>query len=159
MDVLAECYRTHAPMVRAYLRRMVAPQDLDDLTQVVFTEVWRSRRRFDPARNLESWILTIAHRRAVDHLRIRRLTTVSLDAVADPAGHDGRDDGEDLANRDLVGRALEQLPDAQRQAIELAYWDELSQREIAERLHVPLGTIKARTARGLHRLHTLLAAS
>ncbi|MFE3448961.1 RNA polymerase sigma factor [Nonomuraea sp. NPDC059194] len=159
MDILADCYRTHAPLVRSYLRRLIPPQDLDDVTQVVFTEVWRCRDRFDPARSLEAWVLAIAHRRAVDHLRVRRLATVSLDSVADPPGHDGRRDSDDLADRDLLGRAMAELPAVQRQAIELAYWGELSQREIAERLRVPIGTVKARTARGLHRLHTLLAAA
>ncbi|MEV4897603.1 sigma-70 family RNA polymerase sigma factor, partial [Nonomuraea sp. NPDC055795] len=116
-------------------------------------------KRYDPDRSLETWLLSIAHRRAVDHLRVRRLSTVSLDVVADPPGQDGRADIERLADRDRVRQALAVLPDPQREAIELAYYGELSQREIAERLHVPLGTVKARTARGLHRLHTLLAAA
>lgn len=155
MEQLAECYRTHAALVRSYLRRLVPPQDIDDVTQVVFTEAWRSRERYDAARSLEAWLLGIAHKRAVDFLRARRPATVSLEAVPDPAVSDG--DG--LADRDELNRALAELPDAQRQAIELAYYGDLSQREIAERLQVPLGTVKARTARGLHRLHTLLAAA
>lgn len=159
MEALAECYRTHASLVRSYLRRLVPAQDIDDVTQVVFTEVWRSRHRYDPARSLETWVLCIAHKRAVDHLRGRRPPTVPLEVVGDPEGPDGRAVGDDLADRDLVHRALAELPDPQRQAIELAYYGELSQREIAERLRVPLGTVKARTARGLHRLSTLLAAA
>ncbi|MFI6599415.1 RNA polymerase sigma factor [Nonomuraea sp. NPDC050536] len=159
MDALAECYRTHAPLVRSYLRRLIPVQELDDVTQVVFAEVWRCRHRFDPARSLETWMLAIAHRRAVDHLRSRRPATVPLDSIAELPGHDGRLDGEALATRDVVGRALAELPAAQREAIELAYWGEFSQREIAERLGLPLGTVKARTARGLHRLHTLLGAA
>lgn len=159
MDAPADCYRTHASLVRSYLRRLVPPQDVDDVTQVVFTEVWRCRNRYDPARSLEAWLLGIAHKRAVDHLRARRPPTVPLEAVGDPAGHDGRADGEDLAERDRIRRALAELPAPQRQAIELAYYADLSQREIAERLRLPLGTVKARTARGLHRLCTLLTAA
>ncbi|MET9336990.1 MULTISPECIES: RNA polymerase sigma factor [unclassified Nonomuraea] len=159
MEALAECYRTHASLVRCYLRRLVPAQDIDDVTQVVFTEVWRSRHRYDPARSLTTWVLGIAHKRAVDHLRARRVPTVSLEAVGEPEGSDGRADGDSLADRDLVRRALAELPAPQREAIELAYYGDLSQREIAERLRVPLGTVKARTARGLHRLSTLLAAA
>ncbi|MEV0389332.1 sigma-70 family RNA polymerase sigma factor [Nonomuraea sp. NPDC050643] len=158
MEALAECYRTHAWLIRSYLRRLIPPQDVDDVTQVVFAEVWRSRERYDPSRSLEAWLLGIARKRAIDHLRSRPPTSVPLDAVSEPVGHDGRDDGESLADRDRLRRALAELPGPQRQAIELAYYGDLSQREIAEHLDVPLGTIKARTARGLHRLQTLLAA-
>ncbi|MCT9934342.1 sigma-70 family RNA polymerase sigma factor [Planotetraspora sp. A-T 1434] len=156
---LGECYHAHAPAVRSYLRRLVPQEDVDDVLQVVFTEVWRSRSRFDPARSLPAWLLGIAHNRAVDHLRARRPQTVPLEAVADPAGPDGRIDGDELAHRDEVRRALEELPDVQRQAIELAYYGDLTQRQIADRLRVPIGTVKARTARGLHRLATLLPAA
>ncbi|MBB5083994.1 RNA polymerase sigma factor [Nonomuraea endophytica] len=159
MEAIDECFRTHASLVRSYLRRLIPWQEVDDVAQVVFAEVWRSRARYDPDRSLETWLLSIAHRRAVDHLRVRRLSTVSLDVVADPPGQDGRVDSERLADRDRVRRALAVLPDPQREAIELAYYGDLSQREIAERLRVPLGTVKARTARGLHRLQTILAAA
>ncbi|WP_424535566.1 RNA polymerase sigma factor [Sphaerisporangium viridialbum] len=153
---LGDCYREHAPLVRSYLRRLVPAQDVEDVLQVVFTEVWRCRHRFDPARSLPAWVVGIARKRAVDHLRARAPYTVPLDAVGDPPGRDGRADGDDLADRDRLHRALAKLPAPQRQAIELAYYGDLTQREIAERLQVPLGTIKARTTRGLHRLSSLL---
>ncbi|WP_405085790.1 RNA polymerase sigma factor [Microbispora sp. NBC_01389] len=156
---LGECYRQHSPAVRSYLRKLVPPQDVEDVLQVVFTEVWRFRHRFDPGRSLAAWLFGIAHNRAVDHLRARTPTTVPLEAVPDPAGHDGRRDGDELADRDRVLRALAALPQVQRQAIELAYYGDLTQREIAEHLRVPLGTVKARTARGLHRLSALLEAA
>ncbi|MFF3443419.1 DUF1722 domain-containing protein [Streptosporangium sp. NPDC002721] len=153
---LVECFRAHGPLIRSYLRRFVRPQDVEDLQQIVFAEVWRSRHRFDPARSLPAWMLGIAHKRAVDQLRVRTPQTVPLDVIADPAGADGRADGDGLAERDQVQRALAELPEPQRQAIELAYYGDLTQREIAEKLSVPLGTIKARTARGLRRLSGIL---
>ena len=156
---LVECLRAHGPLIRSYLRRFVRPQDVEDLQQIVFAEVWRSRHRFDPARSLPAWMLGIAHKRAVDQLRTRTLQTVPLDMIADPAGADGRTDGDGLAERDQVQRALAKLPEPQRQAIELAYYGDLTQREISERLSVPLGTIKARTARGLRRLSGLLGTA
>ncbi|MFF5211275.1 RNA polymerase sigma factor [Streptosporangium sp. NPDC000396] len=153
---LAECFHAHGSLVRSYLRRFVPSQEVEDLQQIVFAEVWRSRHRFDPARSLPAWLLGIARNRAVDHLRTRAPQTVSLDLVADPAGTDGRAHGDGMAERDQVMRALAELPAPQRQAIELAYYGELTQREIAERLSVPLGTVKARTARGLRRLSNIL---
>lgn len=153
---LAECFHAHGSLIRSYLRRFVPPQEIEDLQQVVFAEVWRSRHRFDPARSLPAWLIGIAHNRAVDHLRARTPQTVPLDVMADPAGADGRTHGDGLAERDQVQRALAELPAPQRQAIELAYYGELTQREIAEKLSVPLGTVKARTARGLRRLSDIL---
>ncbi|GGO61105.1 RNA polymerase sigma factor [Nonomuraea cavernae] len=155
-DQVSEIYRTHAPSVRTYLRRFVPSQDVDDMLQVVFTEAWRSRDRYDPGRSPRAWLLGIAHKRAVDHLRRRRPHTVPLDDAAEPAGDDGRTGATTLAERDRLHRALAELPVAQREAIVLAYYAGLSQREIAERLSIPLGTVKARTSRGLHRLATLL---
>jgi RNA polymerase sigma factor (sigma-70 family) len=153
---LGDCYHRYAPMVRSYLHRLVPAQDVEDVLQIVFTEVWRSRHRFDPGRSLPAWLIGIARNRAVDHLRSRTPHTVPLESVADPPGQDGRAIGDDLADRDRLSRALAELPAPQRQAIELAYYGDLTQREIAERLQVPLGTIKARTTRGLHRLSALL---
>ncbi|MFG1948129.1 RNA polymerase sigma factor [Nonomuraea sp. NPDC048826] len=157
-DALGACYRAHGPAVRSYLRRFVPAQDVEDLVQVVFADVWRSRARYDPARSQAAWVFAIAHRRAVDHLRSRRPATVPLEEAGDPPGG-GRSPVDDLADRDRLARALAELSDAQRQAIELAYFGDLSQREIADRLRVPLGTVKARTSRGLRKLSTLLAAS
>ncbi|MFC6082169.1 RNA polymerase sigma factor [Sphaerisporangium aureirubrum] len=155
-EALAECYRTYAGLVTRYLRKLIPPQDIEDVRQVVFSEVWRSAHRYDPTRSLEAWLLGIARKRAIDHLRVRTLTTVPLDTVTEPPDTDGRDTAETLGHRDQIRRALAVLPAPQREAIELAYYADLTQREIAARLHVPLGTIKARTSRGLHRLSTIL---
>ncbi|MEU9886622.1 sigma-70 family RNA polymerase sigma factor [Sphaerisporangium sp. NPDC051011] len=157
-DALEECFRSHSSLVTGYLRRLVPAQDVEDLRQVVFSEVWRSRHRYDPERSLEAWILGITRKRAIDHLRVRTLTTVPLDSVGEAVGGDGRDTADALGRRDQVQRALAVLPGPQREAIELAYYGDLTQREIAERLDIPLGTVKARTARGLHRLSTVLSA-
>ncbi|MEO3809628.1 sigma-70 family RNA polymerase sigma factor [Sphaerisporangium sp. B11E5] len=158
-DALAECYRTHAALVSGYLRKLIPPQDIEDVRQIVFSEVWRSAHRYDPTRSLEAWLLGITRKRAIDHLRTRTLTTVPLDAVTDPTDTDGRDTAETLSRRDQLTRALAVLPAPQRQAIELAYYADLTQREIAAHLNVPLGTVKARTSRGLHRLSALLTRS
>ncbi|MER6580177.1 sigma-70 family RNA polymerase sigma factor [Nonomuraea sp. NPDC001023] len=157
-EALGECYRTHAASVRAYLRRFVPAQEVEDLLQVVFADVWRSRGRYDPGRSQAAWVFAIAHRRAVDHLRVRRLLTVPLQEAGDLPGR-ARPAPDALGDRDQIDRALAELSDAQRQAIELAYFADLTQREIADHLRVPIGTVKARISRGLHRLSDLLAGT
>ncbi len=155
-DAFDDCYAELGPLLRRYLRGRVPDADIDDVVQVVFVEVWRFRARFDPSRSLEAWVLTIARRRAIDHLRAQHRDTVPLEDASSMAGPDGRDIASQIDRSRDMQVALARLPDLQREAIEMAYYADLTQREIAERLDVPLGTIKARTARGLRRLGALI---
>lgn len=157
-DAFDDCYAELGPILRRYLRGRVPDPDIDDVVQVVFVELWRFRSRFDPARSLEAWVLTIARRRAIDHLRSRRRDTAPLGDASSMAGPDGRDIASQVERSRDMRVALARLPDLQREAIEMAYYADLTQREIAERLDVPLGTIKARTARGLRRLGALIVS-
>src|SRR5882757_9213410 len=157
-DAFDDCYAELGPILRRYLRGRVPDPDIDDVVQVVFVELWRFRSRFDPARSLEAWVLTIARRRAIDHLRSRRRDTAPLEDALSMAGPDGRDIASQVERSRDMRVALARLPDLQREAIEMAYYADLTQREIAERLDVPLGTIKARTARGLRRLGALIVS-
>ena len=156
---MADCYAALGPLLRSYLRRWVPADDVDDVAQVVFVDVWRTRARFDPARSLEAWALSIARRRAVDYLRRRPRPAAPLGEVAEPNGEDGREIAARLADAAEVRGALSALPWPQREAIGLAYYGGLSQREIAERLQVPIGTIKARTARGLREVRRMLTSA
>ena len=156
---MTDCYAALGPLLRSYLRRWVPAGDVDDVVQVVFLDVWRTRARYDPARSLEAWALSIARRRAVDYLRRRPRPMASLRGVAEPPGEDGRELASRFADAAEVRGALSALPWPQRQAIGLAYYGDLSQREIAERLQVPIGTIKARTARGLREVRRLLTSA
>lgn len=151
---LTAAYTRLAPAVRRYVRRTVPQAAVDDVTQLVFLEVWRCRERFDPAQSLEGWVLGIARRRAVDVLR--RETRHTGRAVPYSATAGSWDNTAAVGTAQDVRRALSRLPEAQREAITLAHFGQLTQREIAERLHIPLGTVKARTARGLRRLGELL---
>ena len=153
---LQEAYTLLAPTVLAYLRRLVPPADTEDVLQLTFTDVWRSRERYDPGRPLVAWVLGIARLRALDLLRTRR-AVAGLDDVPEPVGPVLDDDLADrFARADLVRRALEELPREQRQVLLLAYFDDLTQTQIADWLDVPLGTVKARSSRGLRRLAQLL---
>ncbi|HLY33561.1 MAG TPA: sigma-70 family RNA polymerase sigma factor [Jatrophihabitantaceae bacterium] len=155
-EALEECYRVLGPLLVAYLGRYVPQPDIEDVLQRVFYEVWRVRDRFDPNLPLRAWVLGIARKRAIDHLRKRRDVVVPLDALRDISGEDGRDVAERMAWADEVRDALSRLPAPQREVIVMAYFDGCTQSEIATALDVPLGTVKTRTSRGLQRLAGLL---
>jgi RNA polymerase sigma factor (sigma-70 family) len=155
----SDCYARLRPVLRKYLRHLVPADDVEDVVQASFIDLWRTRARYDPARSLEAWALLIARRRAIDYLRSRPLPAVPFGDLTEPPGEDGRDYVARLADAAELRGALSALPQPQREAIELAYYGELSQREIADRLRVPVGTIKARTARGLRRVRQTLTAA
>ena len=133
----------------------------EDAVQEGFLAVWRSAATFRAERaKASTWIVTLVHRRAVDLVRReerRRTEPLDLEQrdAPDPVGS-----AEDEAwlgfERERVQRLLRMLPDAQREALELAYYGGYSQAELAERLGVPLGTIKCRMFAGLTRLRELL---
>jgi RNA polymerase sigma factor (sigma-70 family) len=156
---IRECYAALGPMVLGYLRRFVPRDEAEDVLQRVFYEVWKNRDRYDPARSLEAWVLGIARKRAIDQLRRRHHSIVPIDELRDVAGEDGRELTDRYARANEVHGALERLPTSQREVLALAYFADLTQTQIAERLGVPLGTVKARTFRGLRRLADILAAT
>jgi RNA polymerase sigma factor (sigma-70 family) len=153
---LEDAYRTLGPLVMSYLGRYVPQPDVEDVLQRVFYEVWRVHDRYDPDRSLRAWVLGIARKRAIDHLRKRRDVVVPLDAMRQITGEDGREIADRLVWADELRGALGMLPHLQREVIEMAYFDGYTQREIAAALVIPLGTVKTRTARGLQRLAGLL---
>lgn len=155
-QALEDAYRTLGPVVMAYIGRYVPRPDVEDVLQRVFYEVWQVRQRYDPNQSLRAWVLDIARKRAIDHLRKRRDVVVPLDAMRDIVGDDGRTVAEQLVWADEVRGALQLLPDMQREVIELAYFGGYTQSEIAAALDIPLGTVKTRTARALQRLAGLL---
>jgi RNA polymerase sigma factor (sigma-70 family) len=156
---VGEVYVALGSTVRCYLQGLVGRDDADDVLQRVFYEVWRHNGRYDPSRSLPAWVLGIARKRAIDHLRRRRTIAVALDNLADVAGEDGRELAERHARCDEVRNALNHLPDGQREVLVLAYFGGFTQAEIATHLGVPLGTVKARSFRGLRRLAELLSCS
>ncbi len=149
---LEECYREYGPLVRNFLRRFVGVDEADDLLQQVFLEFWRAHRRLDPSHSPAALLLAIARRRAIDHLRRRRHVVVDVESVRDLVGDHGDEVIDRLVWSSEVRQALALLSPDQRECLELAYLGGLSQREVADRLGIPLGTVKARTARALRRL-------
>jgi RNA polymerase sigma factor (sigma-70 family) len=160
-SALAELYdRFGRPAYGLALRILRDEVLAEDAVQEAFLALWRTAPRFVPERGKAStWILTLVHRRAVD--LVRREERRRAD-VLDPASEAG--DGAPAVDeeawlrlqRERVQGALRQLPDQQREAIELAYYGGFTQSELAERLGQPLGTIKSRMFLGLGRLRELL---
>jgi RNA polymerase sigma factor (sigma-70 family) len=154
---LEEYYEELGPLVLAYLRRRVPPQDAEDVLQQVFLDLWRSRSSYDPARPMVPWVLGIAHKRSVDHLRRQARSDVQAVAhVTDSAKQDAAQFADLFADAELVRDALGALPEEQREALVLGYFADLTQTQIAKRLGVPLGTVKARSYRGLRKLAAAL---
>jgi len=156
-DAFRDCYERLGPAVLAYVQRFVPRDEAEDVRQQVFLEVWRSRARFDPDRRLEPWVLAIAKRRAIDHLRRRSRTPSQPVAVLPlPAPDGARHFTETHAEAAELRDALAVLPFEQREALELAYFHDMTQPQIAEQLGVPLGTVKARSFRALRKLAATL---
>jgi len=156
LSALEDCYRQLGPLVLSYLRRYVSPSEAEDVLQRVFIEVWRHQDRFDPGRSLHGWVLGIARKRAIDHLRARPQGVVALDEMRELTGDDGREIAERYAWAIDVRRALAMLPPPQREVLVLAYFERHTQAEIARKLGIPIGTVKTRMSRGMQRLAGLL---
>jgi RNA polymerase sigma-70 factor (ECF subfamily) len=156
-DAFEELYRRYTrPVLALALRRLGDRGRAEDALQDAFTAVWRSASSYDPDRGAgAAWLYTVARNAIVDGARRRPEPPAELpETPAAEAGPDERAETSWLAWR--VHRAIEELPEHEREVLELAYWGEQSQSEIAEFLHVPLGTVKTRTRAGLARLAGLL---
>lgn len=155
-SALADAYAAYAPSVLSYVTRLVGPSDAEDVVQRTFLDAWRFAPSYDPERRFSGWLFTIARRKALDTLRSRRVVTVDVDLARDVMGEDGRETVQRLADAVELRSALARMPVHERQVLELTYFEQLSQAEVAARLGVPLGTVKARGSRGTRRLRKLL---
>jgi RNA polymerase sigma-70 factor (ECF subfamily) len=157
---LAELYDRFGRVAYGLALRIVRDTALaEDAVQDAFLAIWRTAGRFMPERaKASTWILTLVHRRAVDLVRREeRRRAEPLEAAA--AGMEVAADETAWLRfeRDRVQQALRTLPDQQREAIELAYYGGFTQSELADRLGLPLGTIKSRMFAGLSQLRKQLA--
>ena len=159
-DALERAYLRWSPLVHGLARRAVGPDEAEDVTQQVFLAAWRRRETYDASRGpLGAWLVGIARRAVVDALRQRhRSTEVSstLEAADLRPGVVHDEDREDLL---AVYEELERLGDPRRQILLLAYVHDKTQKEIAELLDLPLGTVKTHTTRTLARLRTVMGGA
>jgi RNA polymerase sigma factor (sigma-70 family) len=158
---LAELYDRYSRAAYGLALRILRDEALaQDAVQDAFLAVWRTADRFVAEKaKASTWILTIVHRRAVDVVRReeRRRGDPLDDDAAQPSGVATDEEADLRTRRTAIQQVLRRLPDEQRQALELAYYGGLTQSELAERLGLPLGTIKSRMFAGLARLRDLLA--
>ena len=161
----AELYDLLSPRVFALILRVVVNRaQSEEVLQEVFLEIWQSAARFAPNRGQgRSWILTIAHRRAVDRVRASQ-SSADRDVRVGVRDHaDARNVVEEAVEDRLEGSrvvtALSGLPEAQQEALILAYYGGYSQSEIATMIGAPLGTVKTRMRDGLTRLRSELGVS
>ncbi len=156
-DALAEVYRRHGGAVLALAWRVTGDSgDAEDVVQEVFLRLWNQPERFDAARGtLRSFLLAQSHGRAVDLVRSRAARRRREEREGRSAVTEHYDlEGEvwDLSLADQVAEALASLPGDERAAIELAYFDGLTYREVASALSQPEGTVKSRIRSGLRRM-------
>jgi RNA polymerase sigma-70 factor (ECF subfamily) len=152
-----DLYRRYArPVFGLALRRLGDRGRAEDAVQETFTSVWRSAATYRPERGPGApWIYAVARNAIVDRARAR--TELPADIPDEPSADAGPPDRAEqswVAWR--VHRALEELPEREREVIALAYWSGLSQSEVAEFLDIPLGTVKTRTRAALGRLSEIL---
>lgn len=153
-------YQVYSRRCYALALRVVGdPHLAEDVVQEVFTVLVRRPDRFDPTRgSLATWLLTLTHHKAVDVVRLRQ-SKAGLDVGEARALSlaDDRSTPEDEACRNeeraRVRRALRELKPAEREVLLLAYFGGYTQRQVAARLDIPLGTVKSRTLRALRGLH------
>ena len=158
-SALAELYDRVGATAYGLAHRVLRDEALaEDAVQEAFLGLWRSAGSFVPERaKASTWILTLVHRRAVDLVRReQRRRAEPIEGAPEPAVASAEEAAWLRLDRERVQGALAQLPDQQREAIELAYYGGYTQSELAERLGQPLGTIKSRMFSGLTRLRELL---
>jgi RNA polymerase sigma-70 factor (ECF subfamily) len=138
------------------LRRLRDRQRAEDAVQETFTAVWRSAASYRPERGPAApWLYAIARNAIVDRMRARQEPPAEApDLPTSEPGPGDRAESSYVSWR--VHRALEELPAKEREVVELAYWSGMSQSEVAEYLHIPLGTVKTRTRSALSRLAGVL---
>jgi RNA polymerase sigma-70 factor (ECF subfamily) len=138
------------------LRRLGDRGRAEDAVQETFVSIWRAAKTYRPERGPGApWLYAVARNAIVDRARQRSEPAVEApDESSDESGPEER--AEEAWTRWRVHRALEDLPESEREVIALAYWRGLSQSEVAETLGIPLGTVKTRTRSGLQRLAGIL---
>ncbi len=165
-DALAELYDRFSPTLLALARRILdSTADAEEILQEVFVHVWNQAQRYDPARSsVSTWLVLITRSRAIDRLRSRAV----VERTHSAAGHDAAISSEShtspeaLQNvfiqqrHERVRREMATLPAEQRQVLEMAFYQGLSQSEIAAKAGLPLGTVKTRTLLAMRKLRNAL---
>jgi RNA polymerase sigma-70 factor, ECF subfamily len=163
-DALGELYDRFAPLLLGLTTHILGSRgEAEEVLQDVFLQVWNRADRYDPSRSsVSTWLVLIARSRAIDRLRSRRVAERTLEAVQQQApggGHASPEAAENVLireRRERVRSELAVLPAEQREVLELAFFQGLSQSEIAGRTGIPLGTVKTRSLLAMKKLRQAL---
>ncbi|MFP5287783.1 MAG: sigma-70 family RNA polymerase sigma factor [Thermoanaerobaculia bacterium] len=162
-EALAELYDRYSSTLLALARRVLGSlEDSEEVLQEVFVHVWNNADRYDAARSsVSTWLVLITRSRAIDRLRNRKVVERTHESAqqTEPAEHASPEGPEAVfihERRERVGRELANLPPEQRQILEMAFYEGLSQSEIAARADLPLGTVKTRTLLAMKKLRSAL---
>jgi RNA polymerase sigma-70 factor (ECF subfamily) len=162
-EALEVLYSRYAPSLLALGKRILGSlPDAEEVLQEIFLYIWNHPRRYDSARSsVATWLMLLARSRAIDRLRTRKVVerTHESSALANPAPHASSDSLDTVfleQRRERVQRELDRLPPEQRQVLEMAFYQGLSQSEIAAKAELPLGTVKTRTLLAMKKLRNAL---
>ena len=159
-EAFAAFYDRYSSLAFSLIRRILPqPAEAEEVLQEVFWQAWTEADRYDRRRGSpEAWLLMRSRSRAIDRLRVIRrrgetfVTPMEEETLSQTADRKTPSPSALAEDRKLLSSALAGLPDPQRRVIELAFFEGLTQAEIAERLKEPLGTVKTRTRAGLEKL-------
>lgn len=162
-EALADLYDRHAPTLLALARRILTgTSDAEEILQEAFLHVWNNAARYDPGRSsVSTWLVLITRSRAIDRLRNRKVVERVHEAAhqEDRVEHASPEGVESVffrERRQRVKSELDKLPPEQKQVLEMAFYEGLSQSEIADRAGLPLGTVKTRTLLAMKKLRGAL---
>lgn len=164
-EAFSRLYDAVAGPVLGLVRRVLRdPAQCEEVAQEVMVDLWRTAARFQPEKgSAMAWVMTLAHRRAVDRVRASQAAADREERAASRAGTTAYDEVaeqvEARLEREQVRRCLRNLTELQRQAVTMAYYRGCTYREVAELLDVPLGTVKTRLRDGLIRLRDCLGVT
>ncbi len=162
-DALSQLYDRYNGILKALILRVVHNEaEADDLLQEIFMEIWNQAKNFSPQKGKPlGWMVTLARRRAIDGLRKKQAyeraeERLQAETEQQPDAWVQNTTAEAIEfsdTRTLVRKMIGRIPPAQRQAIELAFFKGMSQREIAAKTNTPLGTVKTRLELGLKKIY------
>lgn len=165
IEAFRQFFRQRSPEVLALCRCILRnSQDAEDVTSDVFLEIWTRRNQFDPTRgSLRSYVLMLARSRAIDLYRSKKkqqdrvLPKIPADELQESMGQSPQADVAQKEFKTLAKSAIAELNEAEKEAIELAFYEGLTHAQISNRLDSPLGTVKSHIRRGLAKLKHKLA--
>lgn len=162
-EALAELYNRHAPTLLALGKRILGGvADAEEILQEVFVHVWHHADRYDASRSsVSTWLVLITRSRAIDRLRSRKVVertheAAHLTAPPEDTSPEGPESVFIHERRERVRREMATLPPEQREVLEMAFYDGLTQTEIAAKADLPLGTVKTRTLLAMKKLRSAL---